>query len=188
MKSRSDAESAQRALHHQYVAGRYIEVFVYGEKAGDDKDTLGSVARTGPRTDTLGLGGPPVPPDVQGPWSPGLAGLSWANQPVTPPWAGLVSGPAGATSPSAGALGGLPGALLPPGSPTRPGDGTAEDQNYSALFNFLYEPPPQMGGIGAPPAPFEAMPAAATPGGEVGGAAAPPAVPPDTSTRSSLQV
>ena len=39
MRSRRDAEVAQKALNHQYVGGRYIEVFVYGNE--DDKDDLG---------------------------------------------------------------------------------------------------------------------------------------------------
>ena len=38
MRSRRDAEVAQKALNHQYVGGRYIEVFVYGNE--DDKDDL----------------------------------------------------------------------------------------------------------------------------------------------------
>ncbi|CAK9019705.1 unnamed protein product [Durusdinium trenchii] len=39
MRSRRDAEVARKALNHQYVGGRYIEVFVYGNE--DDKDDLG---------------------------------------------------------------------------------------------------------------------------------------------------
>ncbi|CAK8988364.1 unnamed protein product [Durusdinium trenchii] len=38
MRSRRDAEVAQKALNHKYVGGRYIEVFVYGNE--DDKDDL----------------------------------------------------------------------------------------------------------------------------------------------------
>jgi len=34
MRSRKDAETAQKALNHQYVGGRYIEVFVYGDSEG----------------------------------------------------------------------------------------------------------------------------------------------------------
>jgi len=43
MRSRRDADVAQKALNHQYVGGRYIEVFVYGN---EDKEELG-----------MGLGG-----------------------------------------------------------------------------------------------------------------------------------
>lgn len=32
MRSRKDAEVAQKALNHKYVGGRYIEVFVYGNE------------------------------------------------------------------------------------------------------------------------------------------------------------
>ncbi|CAE7233825.1 Esrp2 [Symbiodinium sp. CCMP2592] len=38
MRSRKDAETAQKALNHKWVGNRYIEVFVYGEES---EDTLG---------------------------------------------------------------------------------------------------------------------------------------------------
>mmetsp|Transcript_40875 Transcript_40875/g.94897 ORF Transcript_40875/g.94897 Transcript_40875/m.94897 type:complete len:642 (-) Transcript_40875:34-1959(-) len=36
MRSRRDAEIAQKALNHQWVGSRYIEVFVYGEESEED--------------------------------------------------------------------------------------------------------------------------------------------------------
>ena len=36
MRSRKDAETAQKALNHQWVGSRYIEVFVYGEEAEEE--------------------------------------------------------------------------------------------------------------------------------------------------------
>ena len=35
MRSRKDAETAQKKLNHQWVGSRYIEVFVYGEDEED---------------------------------------------------------------------------------------------------------------------------------------------------------
>ncbi|CAE7556671.1 Esrp2, partial [Symbiodinium necroappetens] len=43
MRSRKDAETAQKALNHKWVGNRYIEVFVYGEES---EDTLGDVKET----------------------------------------------------------------------------------------------------------------------------------------------
>eukprot|EP00438_Fugacium_kawagutii_P013480 Skav208873 [mRNA] locus=scaffold270:123770:127654:- [translate_table: standard] len=47
MRSRRDADVAQKALNHQYVGGRYIEVFVYGSEGADGEgrpDDLGTGA------------------------------------------------------------------------------------------------------------------------------------------------
>lgn len=192
MKSRPDAETAQHALHHQYVAGRYIEVFVYGDKTGDDKDNgfqAPAAAGAGYLANSAGSGVPAIPADISRQWSPGMKGLSWAQAgPMTPPWAGLVNGPAAVAPPSAVSSGGIP-AGFPGGSPARPGVGTVEDDNFNALFSFLYEPPPEMGSTGGPPPmPFGEMPAATPPGGDVVGMAAPPPVPVDTPARAALQV
>eukprot|EP00435_Cladocopium_sp_Y103_P064108 s909_g25.t1 len=80
MRSRRDAEVAQKALNHQYVGGRYIEVFVYGNE--DDKDELGQMGQMG-----MGQMGQLGPPEAAwSEWSNSYANANpwgWGNMPGT---------------------------------------------------------------------------------------------------------
>ena len=69
MRTRKDAEVAQKALHNQHVGGRYIEVFVYGNAEGDKED------ETGPRADSSWSEWPNSYSNAA-PWS-----VQWANMP-----------------------------------------------------------------------------------------------------------
>merc|ERR1719454_62570 len=58
MRSRYDAEVVQQALHNQWIGGRYIEVFVYGEEdekqANDFNAQLGYPAGVEPKAAVAG--------------------------------------------------------------------------------------------------------------------------------------
>jgi len=125
MRTRYDAEVAQQALHNQWIGGRYIEVFVYGEEteqqANDFNAQLGfpaepkASAGAGPAVQALsGFPG----------FSPlGLPGVFPGGFPAAPPvWTGmpLVMPQLGMPQP------GMPGQGVP-------------NPDLDTLFSFLYQ-------------------------------------------------
>jgi len=100
MRSRLDAEIAQRALSKQWIGGRYIEVFVYGgEESGFDGMLEGDAA-----AGALPAVSPPSAKDLGGDLLQGITPSPWS---AMPPWAGLMppppvaGGAAGVGDPSA---------------------------------------------------------------------------------------
>eukprot|EP00442_Polarella_glacialis_P017064 CAMPEP_0115078200 /NCGR_PEP_ID=MMETSP0227-20121206/17425_1 /TAXON_ID=89957 /ORGANISM="Polarella glacialis, Strain CCMP 1383" /LENGTH=854 /DNA_ID=CAMNT_0002465575 /DNA_START=75 /DNA_END=2639 /DNA_ORIENTATION=+ len=185
MRSRGDAEAAQRALCNQWVGSRYIEVFVYGGE-GDEGDELGqhkglADARSngGP---PLTAGGMPMPPltvgGMAGPpgwpgWTNSFSGAApWAMPPV-PPWTGLIPPPV----PGVGPLPPLLSHLVP--GPA--GEAGQADNAWEAIFQFM------PGGMPGMPGGMPGMP-----GGIPGmGAHVPGTLPPapvDAPARPTLQV
>jgi hypothetical protein len=120
MRTRYDAEVAQQALHNQWIGGRYIEVFVYGEEteqqANDFNAQLGfpaepkASAGAGPALQAL--------PGFPG-FSPlGLPGVFPGGFPAAPPvWTGMP--------------------LVMP-QPGVPGQGVP-NPDLDTLFSFLYQ-------------------------------------------------
>jgi hypothetical protein len=144
MRSRYDAEVVQQALHNQWIGGRYIEVFVYGEEdekqANDFNAQLGYPAGVEPKAAVAGdpvqsmngsMNGFPggFPPifssnfPTAGPGAP-----PWTAGPGAPPWAHML--PPSGPGPAAGMPGGQP-------APS-PVMGTSLD----TLFSFLYNDKP----------------------------------------------
>lgn len=119
MRDRYAAEVAQQALHNQWIGGRYIEVFVYGEEteqqANDFNAQLGF-----PPMETKAPGMPPGPagqPPMSG--FPGFPPMGFPGGfPTAPPlWANMAM-------PSA-----MPGAAA---------EGPALGSSLDTLFSFLY--------------------------------------------------
>lgn len=90
MRSRQDAEMAQRALYKQWIGGRYIEVFVYGGE-GDGPDGVALLDE--PTHAPPQLPGVVAPPggDAAADWMQGLGGGGQFGG--LPPWAGLMAPP-----------------------------------------------------------------------------------------------
>jgi len=132
MRTRYDAEIAQASLHHQWIGGRYIEVFVYGEEteqqANDFNAQLGFPAGMEPRA-----AGDPSPWQRQG-FPPLAFPGAFPSHPMgAPPWAQMVP-------PAGGA-----GAGVPDGSPPL-------GQSLDTLFSFLYTDNARGDGEGTGPA------------------------------------
>mmetsp|Transcript_21429 Transcript_21429/g.61710 ORF Transcript_21429/g.61710 Transcript_21429/m.61710 type:complete len:825 (-) Transcript_21429:131-2605(-) len=93
MRSRADAVAAQRALFHQYIGGRYIEVFAYGGEGelGKEETQLPSDAQRAPAPAPSppppGAGLPGGDPAAE--WMQGMGGHPWQSL----PWANLVAPP-----------------------------------------------------------------------------------------------
>lgn len=115
MRSRFDAEVAQRALYNQWIGGRYIEVFVYG----DENDLQGSMAGGSAGESKDAVTSAPGPGGAGAEWHPGLGSPPWA----LPPWAGVAPPPVPAGA--VGTLGGQDG---------EPRDGDA----WGQMFNWLW--------------------------------------------------
>lgn len=150
MRTRLDAEVVQNALHHQWIGGRYIEVFVYGEETeqqvNDFNAQLGfpaghpSEQRAAQAADPADAaqawqraqGFPSFPPmQFPGAHFPPMMGA--------PPWAQMVP-PAGPVMPGAGV-------------PAQGADGTPQlGQSLDTLFSFLYTDNGQRADGGAAPA------------------------------------
>lgn len=153
MRSRYDAEVAQQALHHQWIGGRYIEVFVYGdetpEQAEDLNKQLGYPAGQTPVQFQL--------PEQQGTAASSAAGIAGAADMAGGPWRpqfpnvmpGGLGLPMGGF-PGAPAIGpfGTPPPWIPIPPPAVPGGGTGGldapeagaqgDETWNKLFSFLY--------------------------------------------------
>jgi len=166
MRSRFDAEVAQKALYHQFIGGRYIEVFVYGDETDLQGRDAGAPA-----------GGPPGegPGDAGAEWRAGMPSTPWP----LPPWAGAVPPPV---------PGGAAGIAL--GGP----DGEArEGDAWGQIFNWLWHGHEQTPDPGAATA---AAGAAGASGPGAAGPGVVPAAPPtlglqarDTpAARATLQV
>lgn len=120
MRSRYDAEIAQKALYHQFIGGRYIEVFVYGDE-GDIQGHDASAQLGGPVHEGAGSG------NAAAEWHAGLPSAPW---PPLPPWAGAVPPPV-----PGGAAGVAMGGQ----------DGEArEGEAWGAIFNWLWHSQDQM--------------------------------------------
>jgi len=126
MRSRYDAEVAQSALCNQWISGRYIEVFVYGEEGEATGTEYLSQAGNAPG-ERCGI--PAVPLSTAAGCmthdSSGqncVVGTAPWNMPA--PWTGVVLPP-------------MPGGPAPPpgaGSVTKDGE-----DPWSTLFNFLWQ-------------------------------------------------
>lgn len=116
MRSRVDAETAQQALNNQWIGGRYIEVFVYGDEPDGGND---GPAAADPKPAAAAAGG------SANPWAaanPGFGGFPGAS-PGFPGGFGAVPPALWANS------------VLPP----MPAAGAPGD-HLDQLFSFLYEP------------------------------------------------
>lgn len=163
MRTRYDAEVVQQALHNQWIGGRYIEVFVYGDETeqqvNDFNRQLGFPAGTEP--EGVG-GGDPVQAMPGFPGFPPVAfpGAFAPSPMVAPPWANM--GPGGLPGGFPGGLanfpggpgvfpggpGGFPGVL--PGAPQPVANIGAEGSpqlgtSLDTLFSFLYTDKQQEG-------------------------------------------
>jgi hypothetical protein len=119
MRSRQDAEVACQALNNQYIGGRYIEVFVYGDTSDPEA-----------HASEFGQSGFPGP-DLHG----GDAAMPWQRQGF-PGFPGMPFGP------GFGAMGPPPWAVGPPpavGAGTE-GGSFADGGNLDNLFSFLHAP------------------------------------------------
>jgi len=168
MKSRYQAQLAQRALYNQWIGGRYIEVFVYGEEddaQGTDSAQPGGsdngggsgvgAALNAPPPSTLGIG------NGAQDWSGGFGGAApWGM----PPWGGGISAP----------------------PPPVPLTGEEKGEDWAKLFGFLWQKPAGQAG-----ADEDCTAAAAVGPGTFGASsqsAGKPNVPVDTPGRAMLQV
>merc|ERR1719453_422556 len=105
MRSRADAETAQQALNNQWIGGRYIEVFVYGDEPDGGND---GPAAPEPKPAPAAAG----PANPWGGPNPGFGGFPGAS-PAFPGGFGGVPPPLWANSvlppmPPAGAAGDQP--------------------------------------------------------------------------------
>jgi len=126
MRSRYDAEVAQQALCNQWINGRYIEVFVYGDE-NEAVSTESNLQVGNPPFRRCGI--PAMPQNMAGvgpslPEATGQTGVPgtvpW-NMP--PPWNGSVVPP-------------IPGGSRPPDAGPLGKDG---EDPWSALFNFVWQ-------------------------------------------------
>lgn len=126
MRTRYDAEVAQQALHNQWIGGRYIEVFVYGEEteqqANDFNAQLGFPGGS-PMETKEAAGGNAAHAQMPGGF-PGFPPMGFPGAfPAAPPvWANMVM------PPGPGPISGLP-----------MGDNPALGQSLDTLFSFLYK-------------------------------------------------
>eukprot|EP00811_Abedinium_folium_P012823 NODE_2190_length_2270_cov_3.076062.p1 GENE.NODE_2190_length_2270_cov_3.076062~~NODE_2190_length_2270_cov_3.076062.p1 ORF type:complete len:360 (-),score=111.99 NODE_2190_length_2270_cov_3.076062:819-1898(-) len=148
MRSRHDAEVAQRALCNQWVGGRYIEVFVYGDE--DDTQPLLQPSQCLDLASQLslrpagwvgmGVGGTALPAglaEAAGAALPPASLGPWAHS-MWPGWGpSMVPPPAvpGTTPMPLGANGATP---LWPESSSAEAIAAASDSALSALVGFLY--------------------------------------------------
>jgi len=115
MRSRFDAEVAQQSLHHQWIGGRYIEVFVYGDEPADATgvldfaqmgcfpgDAMGGAAPAGAggaAAATAGTAGPLAALDLAAAAVAIAGGATGTAPAATPPWGTDLGGSLGAGSP-----------------------------------------------------------------------------------------
>jgi hypothetical protein len=130
MRTRYDAEVAQQALNNQWIGGRYIEVFVYGEESEQSADAQ------------LGYPAQSLAPESQKQFTGDAAAQAWQRAAAGgfPPLAfpGMPFGPFPGASPMLGAppWAQMAGQAFPgvPGADSQPPMGA----NLDNLFSFLY--------------------------------------------------
>lgn len=187
MRSRYDAEVAQQALHNQWIGGRYIEVFVYGDETPEQAEALNSQLGYPAGQTPVQLQMPEQQSGTAAAAAAGLAGAAdmpggtW--RPSFPAFPGCF--PGGFPGAPVGPLGAPPWALnVPP--PAVPGGGTggleaaeggaSGDETWNKLFSFLYNSA-EDGGSAMPAGSGSTMVAA-----DVSPFGPPPALPPSVLT------
>lgn len=149
MRSRFDAEVAQQALHNQWIGGRYIEVFVYGDETPEQAESLNSQLGYPAGQNPVQL---QVLPEQQGTTVSSAAGVAGAADIAGGPWRpqfpNFPGFPGGFPGAPVGSAGGAPPWLLNMPPPAVPGGGTGGldateagaqgDDTWNKLFSFLY--------------------------------------------------
>jgi len=126
MRSRFDAEVAQEALNNQWIGGRYIEVFSYGEGddlQGADESSINCTGAALSANPVLGGDAAAVAAVAAAEWQHHAYLASAA--PGMPPWAGAA--PPQTAGPLAATLGG------------HDGDGREDSEAWNQMFNWLWQ-------------------------------------------------